>query len=197
MKFLGVHWGLRLRRTDQRLAISPLLMLPSAHLNCVGVLIASFRSSIPSPPIPLFTLRCAPRGVTTQNSGRVDRYSFLVGILPPLLHTGLARRTEIQFHAEDSPHLSCNRLVSGITCESDRPTASVPIENCLNEGVHPRSVCPKCAQRDVTGRIRTSPNMTPGLRKPLQMQAKEGLRKRRGRSQNPPRFELGATFVQR
>src|ERR1035438_8316304 len=69
MKFLGVLWGLRLRRTDQRLAISPLFMLPSAQLDCVGVLIASFRSSIPSPPIPLFTLRCEPRGATTQNSG--------------------------------------------------------------------------------------------------------------------------------
>src|SRR5664280_2225477 len=44
-------------------------MLPSAQLDCVGVLIASFRSSIPSPPIPLFTLRCEPRGTTTQNSG--------------------------------------------------------------------------------------------------------------------------------
>src|ERR1017187_2486539 len=44
-------------------------MLPSAHIDCVGVLIASFRSSIPSPPIPLFTLRCEPRGATTQNSG--------------------------------------------------------------------------------------------------------------------------------
>src|ERR1019366_2797696 len=93
MKFLGVLWGLRLRRTDQRLAISPLLMLPSAHLNCVGVLIASFRSSIPSPPIPLFTLRCAPRDAQRKTRGRVDRYSFLVGILPPLLHAGLSRRT--------------------------------------------------------------------------------------------------------
>src|ERR1019366_171246 len=93
--FLGVLWGLRLRRTDQRLAISPLLMLPSAHLNCVGVLIASFRSSIPSPPIPLFTLRCAPRDAQRKTRGRVDRYSFLVGILPPLLHAGLSRRTEM------------------------------------------------------------------------------------------------------
>ena len=68
-------------------------MLPSAHYNCVGVLIASFRSSIPSPPIPLFTLRRAPRDTQRKTRGRVDRYSFLVGILPPLLHTGLARRT--------------------------------------------------------------------------------------------------------
>ena len=74
--------------------MSPLFMLPSAHYDCVGVLIASFRSSIPSPPIPLFTLRCAPHGAQRKTRGRVDRYSFLVGILPSLLHAGLARRTD-------------------------------------------------------------------------------------------------------
>src|SRR5208337_978988 len=68
-------------------------MLPSAQVDCVGVLIASFRSSIPSPPIPLFTLRNTPHGALRKTRGRVVRYSFLVGILPPLLHTGLARRT--------------------------------------------------------------------------------------------------------
>ena len=31
MKFLGVLWGLRLRRTEQELALSLPLMLPSAH----------------------------------------------------------------------------------------------------------------------------------------------------------------------
>ncbi len=35
----------------------------------VSVLIASFRSSIPSPPVPLSTLRRAPRDAPTQNSG--------------------------------------------------------------------------------------------------------------------------------
>ena len=30
MKFLGVLWGLRLRRTEQELALAPLSMLPSA-----------------------------------------------------------------------------------------------------------------------------------------------------------------------
>src|ERR1019366_8721548 len=128
MKFLGVLWGLRLRRTDQRLAISPLLMLPSAHLNCVGVLIASFRSSIPSPPIPLFTLRCAPRDAQRKTRGRVDRYSFLVGILPPLLHAGLSRRTEmagrvavqgavpLQFNAYKVPLMRnlVKRAISGV-----------------------------------------------------------------------------------
>jgi len=44
-------WGLRLRRTEQELALSRLFMLPSAHYKGVGVRIASFRSWIPTPPI--------------------------------------------------------------------------------------------------------------------------------------------------
>src|ERR1700694_6125145 len=44
-------WGLRLRRTEQELALSLLFMLPSAHYEGVGVRIASFRSWIPTPPI--------------------------------------------------------------------------------------------------------------------------------------------------
>src|ERR1700730_10665698 len=51
MKFLGVSGGLRLRRTEQALALSLLFMLPSAHYKGVGVRIASFRSWIPTPPI--------------------------------------------------------------------------------------------------------------------------------------------------
>ena len=37
-------WGLRLRRTEQELALARLFMLPSAHYKDVGVRIASFRS---------------------------------------------------------------------------------------------------------------------------------------------------------
>jgi hypothetical protein len=44
-------WGLRLRRTDPGLALPPGAVLPSAQSDSVGVLIARFRSSIPSPPI--------------------------------------------------------------------------------------------------------------------------------------------------
>src|SRR5215831_14698152 len=73
MKFLGVLWGLRLRRTDQELALSLLPMLPSAHYKVVGVRIYSFRSSIPTPPIPLFTLRRAPRDVRCKTRGRAVR----------------------------------------------------------------------------------------------------------------------------
>jgi hypothetical protein len=52
------------------------------------------RSSIPSPPIPLFRLRCAPHDTQRKTRGRVDRCSFLVRILRSLLHAALSRRTE-------------------------------------------------------------------------------------------------------
>jgi hypothetical protein len=41
--------------------------------NNVGVLIAGFRSSIPSPPIPLFTLHGVPRDAPCKTRGRADR----------------------------------------------------------------------------------------------------------------------------
>jgi hypothetical protein len=66
-------WGLRLRRTEHGLAFAPVFMLPSAHYKDVGVRIASFRSSIPTPPIPLFTLHRAPRDAQRKTRGRVDR----------------------------------------------------------------------------------------------------------------------------
>src|SRR5215469_10963491 len=51
MKFIGVSWGLRLRRAEQRLALSPLFVLPTAHIKKVGARVGYFRSWIPSPPI--------------------------------------------------------------------------------------------------------------------------------------------------
>ena len=72
-------WGLRLRRTGPGLALSLLPMWPSA-VDGVGVLIAVFRSSIPSPPLPLFTLHRTPRDTPRKTRGRADRYSFLVGL---------------------------------------------------------------------------------------------------------------------
>src|SRR5271157_930608 len=51
MKFLDVPWGLRPRRTEQKLALSLLSMLPSAHVNRVGVRVVCFRGSMATPPI--------------------------------------------------------------------------------------------------------------------------------------------------
>jgi len=60
-------WGLRLRRTEQELALSRLFMLPSAHYKDVGVRIASFRSWIPTPPI-LYLRFAGSLAVAAQDS---------------------------------------------------------------------------------------------------------------------------------
>src|ERR1700694_1440751 len=48
----------------------------------------------PPPAYPLSTLRCVPRDTQRKTRGRADRYSFLVRNFHPLLHAGLARRTD-------------------------------------------------------------------------------------------------------
>ena len=78
-------------------------MLPSACNDSVGALIAPFRSSIPSPPIPLFTLRRAPRGTQRKTRGRAVRYSFLVRLFHSLLRAGLSRRSITRPHRSYSP----------------------------------------------------------------------------------------------
>ena len=83
-------WGLRLRRADRAARVIAPGHVAFRQCDSVGALIATFRSSIPSPPIPLFTLHWAPRGAQRKTRGRVDRYSFLVRLLHPLLHAGLA-----------------------------------------------------------------------------------------------------------
>jgi hypothetical protein len=76
------------------LTMLPLVILPSALENGVGALIASFRSSIPCPPMPLFYASlAASRQQQRQTQGRAVRYSFLVGLFHPLLRTGLSRRS--------------------------------------------------------------------------------------------------------
>src|SRR6516164_3118217 len=78
-------------------------MLPSACNDSVGALIAPFRSSIPSPPIPLFMLRRAPRDTQRKTRGRADRYSFLVRLFHSLLRAGLSRRSITRPHRSYSP----------------------------------------------------------------------------------------------
>src|ERR1022692_2902442 len=86
-------WGLRLRRTEHRLALSPLFMLPSAHINRVGVRVVCFRSSIAHPAYTPVYASLSPSRYQRKTRGRADRYSFLVRILRSLLHAGLSRRT--------------------------------------------------------------------------------------------------------
>src|SRR5215831_1688856 len=67
MKFLDVLWGLRPRLTGQELALSPLSILPSAHVYRVGVWVVYFRGSIPTPPI-LYLRFTASLAVAAQDS---------------------------------------------------------------------------------------------------------------------------------
>ena len=67
------------------------------QIHGVGVLIAIFRSSIPSPPIPLCMLRRIPRGTLRNTRGRAGRYPLLVRLLHSLLRAGLSRRTDFHF----------------------------------------------------------------------------------------------------
>src|SRR3954447_15353785 len=68
--------------------------------DSVGALIANFRSSIPSPSFPLFTLHWTPHSTQRKTRGRADRYSFLVRLFHPRLHAGLSRRTPTSFSDE-------------------------------------------------------------------------------------------------
>ena len=77
MKFLGVPWGLRPRRTAQELALSLLSILPSAHINRVGVRVVCFRGSMSHPAYPLSTLRCVPHGSSARLEAKWFATPFL------------------------------------------------------------------------------------------------------------------------
>src|SRR3954469_6290738 len=79
--------------------------------DSVSVPIAIFRSSIPSPTVPLFTLRHAPRDAWCKTRGRVVRYSFLVRLFHPLLHAGLSRRSVNYFSRPCCLRRICYRSV--------------------------------------------------------------------------------------
>jgi hypothetical protein len=93
LKFLGVPGVYDYAGPSGMLAFTLPVHVAFRLAKDVGALIARFRSSIPRPPIPLFTLHCAPRDAQRKTRGRVDRYSFLVRLFHPLLQTGLSRRT--------------------------------------------------------------------------------------------------------
>src|SRR6201997_4165488 len=77
LKFLDVPWGLRPRRTAQELALALLPMLPSAHINRVGVRVVSFRGSIAHPAYPLSTLRWIPHGSSARLEAKWVATPFL------------------------------------------------------------------------------------------------------------------------
>jgi hypothetical protein len=96
LKFLGVPGVYDYAGPSGMLAFTLPVHVAFRLAKDVGALMARFRSSIPRPPIPLFTLHCAPHGVQRKTRGRVDRYSLLVRLFHPLLQTGLSRRTGYQ-----------------------------------------------------------------------------------------------------
>ena len=67
LKFLGVPWGLRPRRTGPELALTFLSVLPSAHFYRVGVRIVCFRGSMATPPI-LYLRFAGSLAVAAQDS---------------------------------------------------------------------------------------------------------------------------------
>jgi hypothetical protein len=72
-------------------------LLPSSYRNEVGILIYGlFAAQLPRPPMPLSTLQETPRGVPGKTRGQ-DGFatSFPVGLLHPLQHAALARRTPV------------------------------------------------------------------------------------------------------
>ena len=77
MKFLDVPWGLRPRRTDRELALSLPLMLPSAHINRVGVRDCMFSRLYTHPTYPLSTLRWVPHGSSARLEAKWIATPFL------------------------------------------------------------------------------------------------------------------------
>jgi len=78
------------RTTTRELTRLPCCLPP--HRNGVGILIFRlFEAQSPGPPMPLSTLRLAPRDATRKTRGQ-DGFatSYPAGLLPPLQHAGLA-----------------------------------------------------------------------------------------------------------
>src|ERR1035441_2627851 len=86
---------LRLRRTGQPLASNAAAVLPSSYSSgSRHPDLAFFEAQSPRPPMPRSTLRHTPRDVSRKTRGQDGvAFSFPVGLLHPLQHAGLARRT--------------------------------------------------------------------------------------------------------
>ena len=97
MLFLSVRGFLDYAGPSNPLAIAWLLCCLPPTRNEVGILIYGlFAAQWPRPPMPLSTLQETPRGVPSKTRGQ-DGFatSFPVGLLHPLQHAGLSRRTVV------------------------------------------------------------------------------------------------------
>src|SRR5439155_17112741 len=88
-------WGLRLRRTNKgsRYRHCPCCLPHMLTASASGLYI--FTAQSPTPPILCLRFAVHLAMPNAKLGAKVDRYSFFVRLLPPLLHTGLARRTNI------------------------------------------------------------------------------------------------------
>src|SRR5216683_7894318 len=80
--------------------------------NKVGILIYGlFAAQSPRPPVPLSTLQETPRDVPSKTRGQ-DGFatSFPVGLLHPLQHAGLSRRSPHSPSLGNNPEKSSRRL---------------------------------------------------------------------------------------
>ena len=97
MLFLSVRGFLDYAGPSNLLAITWLLYCLPPPRNEVGVLIYGlFAAQSPRPPMPLSTLQETPRDVSSKTRGQ-DGFatSFPVGLLHPLQHAGLSRRSPV------------------------------------------------------------------------------------------------------
>src|SRR5215472_17388315 len=104
MLFLSVRGFLDYAGPSNPLAIAWLLCCLPPTRNEVGILIYGlFAAQSPRPPMPLSTLQEIPRDVPSKTRGQ-DGFatSFPVGLLHPLQHAGLSRRSP------DCPSLESN-----------------------------------------------------------------------------------------
>ena len=95
MLFHGVRGLYRLRRTGQPLASNAAAVLPSSYSSgSRHPDLAFFEAQSPRPPMPRSTLRNTPRDVPRKTRGQDGvAFSFPVGLLHPLQHAGLSRRS--------------------------------------------------------------------------------------------------------
>src|SRR5215472_6577645 len=95
MLFPSVRGLCRLRRTGQPLASNAAAVLPSSYSSgSRHPDLAFFEAQSPRPPMPRSTLRNTPRDVPRKTRGQDGvAFSFPVGLLHPLQHAGLSRRT--------------------------------------------------------------------------------------------------------
>src|SRR6266699_3503986 len=118
-----------------RLAWLPCCLPPTR--NEVGILIYGlFAAQSPRPPMPLSTLQATPRDVPSKTRGQ-DGFatSFPVGLLHPLQHAGLSRRSPVSRHPTvDSFADFAPRLRSHCT------TSDAPLRLAASRGEYPS--CP-------------------------------------------------------